>query len=1122
MEELMQAELTIWHNRRDTLVRIVDGMSNGGSSVAARPRLEQVPGAAPYYSVYIPIGISPGTLRRHNVTVEYRIDRSYPAAIGVQQQAYQHWRTKTYMRVGLDEKNPRGGIRRLTPDYLAHLRYIDPRKPDPKRIRPYLEIDRIFRTQPEYRRPDYYEAALHFIPRGARLQYRIKVYSKSRMPATIPPRSWAGPDTDWYELYVVAPAFTREDITYCSSLDADPNARPAVRVPDSSVGYWAVPDVNVGYWTESSVDGKDDLLSFRFDFVDVRRAINDFELEFRPPPTSAVPAAGATVPAVEPNRLTFAWLVDSPRLDLAARKTPIASKWHLPSLPVISEQFDYVTFTVPRASIPDGYELIWRGRAIATMRSGKLTPNELPTVRPIRLMFIHYANQSLNDLFESPNKSYAPPRSYIQTTMRDELGTFSSRPSSNETGIGDGYDYVFERHREYKLPAIVAMNGGFLAMLAQDARGDFRRIVDGIKAGFFEPAIGGWAGHRMLYFTEETNRAPIQYGIDLFENLLPGTGRVFHPNSRLYAATSNIDGAISAAKIRRPLRRAEGGAIAAPSRNDSNGVGVQFVVADASAFRAHMPPLARTADRKLWGAYEHCYIWRQRCRVHRDSTQDCTAACDTWYWLFIDAQKMKDGLFGASEDEWRAGKLFWQVRYHLFYGVSDPAVARDSLLIYGDDIDHAAANGWFDGDYNGPDTNNAAVFAAALEWIAAHPWLQVVVSADLEPEQECVGTIFVRDAIDPFIHKDVENDEHGHALPGPAPTYWSDGGPSGEGGTFDFDRWADVQIHRRPDELGFEYARWYRKWRETEAIWLDRSLGAICREVERAVMDPALATTRNELERLAQLAFLIAIHEAHWSKKPLEPHITADDLEREGPATPYRSAFRRPEVLEPENFVLALSLQSRNAYVLQCAARWAELPRSGANGIGDETLKNTGPLIDEIRAMRARSGVAAPPNGTDPGLHWDLDVTESVILYNRHLLVVMDSNGGRVTHIFGVGRNGRPVVISGNIKSYQFLGDDRQHGGQLACNGSVFQNTVLVPNHRYVASDVRQAQPQAGSRFNPKTRVESVQRDGGTVATASSATRGCTSSWRHTSTTSSSTFGRCRTRTAAMRRWPLP
>ncbi|MGE3270753.1 MAG: hypothetical protein AB7P40_18515 [Chloroflexota bacterium] len=1079
----MPGHLALWHNRHDTLLRITGGPSSeDGRGRLPGERTGPAKEAADFYSVHIPIGISPGTLRRHNITLEYTLNLPYPTELPECERAYQerHRRDQTAMRIGLDEKNPRGRITRITPDYLAHLRHSSLHDQNLQKIRPYLHIDHIFRTQTERRQPAYYEAVLDFIPRGAELKYRIKVYSQNRTPDVIPPSI-----DDWYTLYVVAPTFAFEDITFCSKMPVDFGAPPVTAAPNSAVGYWSVPDITVGYWRESSVPGQTDLLTFRFDFVDVRRAINDFELEFRLPPGAPTTGAGTTLPARITNRLTFAWLVDTPRLDMNARRLPIALKWRLPSMPVISEQFDHATFTVPRQSIPEGCDLIWRGAVIATMTGGKLTPKEPPDVKPIRLMFVHYGNQSLNDYFESPNKSYDPPRTYIQTTMSDPKGTFSSRPTSNETGIGDGFNFVLESHTKTGLPAVLAINGGFLAMLAQDAPCDHAQIVKGIHRGVFEPAIGGWAGHRMLYFTEETNRAALQYGIDIMERLLPGTGRLVHPNSRLYAATANIDGALMAARIQKPLTRREDGTLATTAAADTpSSVSIRFVLADASAYRAHKPSQTLVRGQQpLWGAYEHAYIWRQRCPTHRGTFANCTEDCDTWYWIFIDPDKMKDGLFGASEDEWRAGKLFWKVRYHLFYGVSDRRAAENSVFTYGDDWDKAAGNGWFDGDYNGAENDNAAVFAAALEWIAEHPWLQVVVTADLQPEKECVGTIFVTDAIDPSIHQDDDVINAPNRPPQAVQRFWSNDGPTSEHSSFDFDAWADRQIHRRQDGLGFEYARWYREWRTTHAVWLDTALGDICRQIERAIMHPRLANTEHELEKLAQLAALIAIHEAHWSKKPLEEHITIADFAAGEFNAQHKKAYRRQEVLEPENFVLALTLQMRNAYVLRCAARWADLCHERGM-LGDETLKNAGPLIDMVRAMRREDGIPALRANLDPGLQWDLDVTENVVLYNRRLLVVMDCNGGRVTHIFRMGSDGRPVTVSGNFKSYQFLGDDRRYGGQLPGNGSVFQNTVFAPNHQYVASDINESRPTVGLRHNPKTRIETLRHDGGTARVA--------------------------------------
>jgi hypothetical protein len=1089
----MQQDLTLWHNRRDTLLRIVDGRLHDRelTSPAKDEPLGPLEGTAPYYSVYIPIGVSPGTLRRHNITLEYDIDLPYAAAPVLDQRPYQtqHQAQKTAMRIGLDQENVRGNIRRITPDLLAHLRYLELHDPEPRRIRPYLEMERVFKTQTERRRPAYYEAVLHFVPPGAKLTYRVKLYDRYRPANILPPMfgpntkdpdSTADPAADWYSVYALAPEFTRRNIFYCPS----------------NVG---VPDVNVGYMcnTPAGVTGRpEDLVTFRFDFVDVRRAINDFEIRLQRPDG----------PVLETSQLSFAWLDDTRDLDLETRARPISEDWSLEVLPVVNAQFDYVTLTVPRRLLSEGTAVIWRQEQIATVAGDELMLPNPVNVKPVRLLFMHYANQSLNDLFESPNKSYSPPRTYIQTTMQDELGTYSSRPNANETGIGDGYRFVFEQHRKNRLPGVFALNGGFLTMLAQDDPKQFGWIKERICAGDFEPAIGGWAGHRMLYFNEATNAAALQYGIDVMESLLPGTSRAFHPNSRLYAATSNIDNAIAAARITHPLvREACGRGLAPPREKDeakpktpAPAVSVQFVVIDQAAFRAYTnnekldltPYLRSRKNEDLWGGHKHSYIWRQPCPQHPDAAGQCPPRCRSWYWLIID-KKMKDELFSASEDEWRAGKLFWQLRYHFFYGVSKPSIVENSLLVYGDDCDKAAANGWFDGDYNGDESNNAAKFAAALEWIAAHPWLEVVATADLRPDTEYVGTIEIKDAIDPSIHEDEYGSNDGVPLLKP---HWNESRPLPGDGDFTFERWAVSQIGRHKDgeasgQLGFEYARWYLAWKNFNSPWLNRTLGELNEELDGRIMAPLPNTAGRELKYLAQLAYLMALHEAHWSKKPLESHIPAAVFEEYGFGDKSQPlpAYRRAEVLEPENFVLALSLQARNAHVFWCAAVWADLCSLEAghpDAIDAVTRQNDGPLIKRIRLLCGQSPDGPQDSSPDRGLYWDLDVTPNVILYNNQLLVVMDHNGGRITHIFTRAEGGRPVVVSGNIKAYQFLGDDRQYGGQLPCNGSIFQNTVFAPNHQYVASDVRQSRPTAGKRRNPKTKIETKRNNDRSVRVA--------------------------------------
>jgi hypothetical protein len=615
-------------------------------------------------------------------------------------------------------------------------------------------------------------------------------------------------------------------------------------------------------------------------------------------------------------------------------------------------------------------------------------------------------------------------------------------------------------------------------MLAQDLPDDVKEFRAHMENGLVEPVIGGFGGHRMLYFGKSTNEQAIQYGIDVIQNILGSCGSVFHPNSRLYAETPNIDEAILEPKIKNLLRvevdESARRGFDEDVRHDGKRQSIKFVVIDQSAFKDRW--LSRNTE-GLWHRYEHTYIWRQQCKNHRGPNQPCEIQCPTWYWLFIDGD-MKDTLFSASENEWRAGKLFINLRKHLFYGVSRPEIVEKAIQVYGDDADKTAGNGWFDGDYNGVENNYPAIFAAALEWIAAHPWLKAVTAAELDAESECVGTIHVPDAIDPSIH----------GQPG-----WL--GRWKYQGEDKVDAWSKDQITDLYKEqglpFGFEYARWYRKWRETMAAWLGLPMGTIGDELERAIMVRQGDRSENELDVLGRLAFLVAIHEAHWSKKPLESYAQRSDFDKQQCEANALPAYWRLEEGEPENFVLCSTLQMRNAHVFRCAARWADLARGrtgDARILDGKTRKPTSeapsgddPLVAEIVSMRQRSGPWFGESGQPRGLRWDLDVTDNVLLYNDEVLVVLDRNGGRITHIFAL-RNGpagqeerEPVVVSGNIKAYQFLGDESAYGGPLNCNGEVVQGTVFVPNHRYVASDIDQSRPRIGAWYNPKTKVSTFR-----------------------------------------------
>ncbi len=85
------------------------------------------------------------------------------------------------------------------------------------------------------------------------------------------------------------------------------------------------------------------------------------------------------------------------------------------------------------------------------------------------------------------------------------------------------------------------------------------------------------------------------------------------------------------------------------------------------------------------------------------------------------------------------------------------------------------------------------------------------------------------------------------------------------------------------------------------------------------------------------------------------------------------------------------------------------------------------------------------------------------MLYNEHALVVVDRNGGRITHLFAL-VGGRPVAVSGTFKAYQFVDSDWASDSGVECDGLVLQNTVWSPNHGYVACDVEASRGTLGSR----------------------------------------------------------
>ncbi|MEJ3653018.1 hypothetical protein WEH80_08540 [Actinomycetes bacterium KLBMP 9759] len=366
--------------------------------------------------------------------------------------------------------------------------------------------------------------------------------------------------------------------------------------------------------------------------------------------------------------------------------------------------------------------------------------------------------------------------------------------------------------------------------------------------------------------------------------------------------------------------------------------------------------------------------------------------------LFID-REMKDGLLGAPDGDADRGKVSRNLRRKFIELAAQPVLRRDNLLVYSDDADKASGNGWFDGSYNSSSTPMNKRYQAALSWIKTHPWVQVVTSRSLDGEEPAGELDLVR-ASDPYIEE----------------------------------RW-ELTVDADPkhdNDLVFD--TWWAAWAAVRADWLGESLGAISDRAQVALEENR---STNQLAELAHLYYVMNLHESQWSKRSrseTEPHNE-----------------------EPEDFVTAESIQLRNTHVYLHAARWADWAAN--HGRHDaRAYRDSGPVVDEVGAVEAEldarepDGKPPPWSGARRDLQWDHDPLPNVVLYNPEALVVIDRNGGRITHLFAMVA-GRPVSLSGTLKAYQFIDLDWGTPTGIECDGIVLQNTVHTPNHAYVAGD---------------------------------------------------------------------
>lgn len=620
--------------------------------------------------------------------------------------------------------------------------------------------------------------------------------------------------------------------------------------------------------------------------------------------------------------------------------------------------------------------------------------------RPVALMLVAYAIQGLNDLFAEPLDRYDPPRSFAEVAYSDDKALFSGRPESAENNVADGYRYVLTAQRDYDVPAVWAFNAGAVLLLKHSLPARlFDELTEAVQHRVISLANAGTGAHRNCYYDAETNVQEITRADQLIRQILThrgvpaSTNGLYFPDSRVYQA-----------------KPAE---LAAYQTLISSGL-VDTVLLDRST-------IAHTQD----GTGQQLYFGDDSDTVENGNYLWTDQVSGLRVALIED--RVRNQLVSGTEDEIPRGQLEYGLRRLFMHTLATQSGPRPKLFCFGDDIDHLAGNGWFDGDYTTLKAFNRA-FLSAVCWLHTHPWMQARTADD-------------PGFVDDFLRTDAQL-----AVSSAIDATMDPGGVTTQRGAFDkplhFDAWVDA-------------------WKDTAAPWLGTTLHEITQDLQAKLVSWP-QPHRNELYEIAWTYFLSCTHESMWSKEPLEGL-----RDRQVDAT-----FS----WEPEDFVISESIQMRNAWVYLNAAVWATWasahPGSATFVLDPATVHDVGrcgSLVTDLRAARSADAwwPSAPVGGH--GLYWDRDNLPNTVLYNDQVLAVLDRNGGRITQLFSrVG--GRPVAISGTNKAYQFLSVGPP---QVACDGQRLQNTVYTPNHAYVATDVLQARPRPGTYedLRPTARV---------------------------------------------------
>ncbi len=320
------------------------------------------------------------------------------------------------------------------------------------------------------------------------------------------------------------------------------------------------------------------------------------------------------------------------------------------------------------------------------------------------ICFVHHALQDYNDLFEIPISQYDPPRTFLETIVKDEKSCVdSSARNAEDDQVFDGYIYGITAHLETNTPCNLAMAYSLLSGLkcSPDNSGkiqDFFTLLHrSITTGIVSLTAETFENHPLPYFPLDFNNWSISFPLRAMPNILdlstlPTT---FWVSNRTWKETSNV---IHAFK----------------------GTGIQLVVLDD---------------------YPHFNDYRDNlthppCHYYKDSFSGQGM-------VFIDTLAREAMVKDINTDEDYMCVL--KLRERLIWQACEKG--PHSITVYGDDFEKICNNGYFDGNKD----NYNTFFVNNLNWIRSRPYIRIIQLEQILKEQWAPQQISMGSGTAPFI-----------------------------------------------------------------------------------------------------------------------------------------------------------------------------------------------------------------------------------------------------------------------------------------------------------------------------------------------------------------------------------